>query len=208
MRRRRSIMTHGRMVAIAILLGVLSLGRLGSGVAGAPATAAGGHFSISSADFANGMPIPVVHAAVPPRCGTIAGAASRPFTLRWQNPPSGTRSFVLVVVDRDLPAQYRKLYPAGFLHWLVYNIPATEREIGPGALQVGTPGTNGAGFAGYMGPCPPPGDPPHRYRITLYALDLPHIAGAALTVEQVEAAMRGYVLDTARTIGTFQVPRT
>jgi Raf kinase inhibitor-like YbhB/YbcL family protein len=206
MRQRRLTRTRGP-VAVAIALGLLGLGRPGSGVAVAGVPAAGGRFAISSADFADGMPIPAVHAGVPPACGKIAGAASRPFTLRWQNPPGATRSFVLDVVDRDLPAQYRKLYPAGFLHWLVYNIPATARAIGPGALQVGTPGKNGAGLVGYTGPCPPKGDPPHRYRITIYAVDLPRVAGAALTVDRVEAAMRGYVLATARTIGTFKFPQ-
>jgi Raf kinase inhibitor-like YbhB/YbcL family protein len=132
----------------------------------------------------------------------IAGAENMPFTLRWQHPPRDTQSFMLDVVDRDPPTLL-----GGFVHWLVYNIPATAREIGPESLSIGTQGTNTLGQVGYLGPCPPPGNPPHHYRITLYALDLPSIAGAALTIDQVESAIRGYVLGTARVIGTFQVPQ-
>jgi Raf kinase inhibitor-like YbhB/YbcL family protein len=171
------MITLGRLAAVAILLGVLSLGRLGPGSVAADDSHEGGHFTIRSADFANGTPIPVVHA-----CTTlerIAGAENVPFTLRWKHPPRDTLSFVLEVVDRDPPTPPL----GGFVHWLVYNIPATASEIGPESLSTGTQGTNTLGQVGYLGPCPPQGNPPHHYRITLYALG------------------------TARVIGTFQVPQ-
>jgi Raf kinase inhibitor-like YbhB/YbcL family protein len=44
-----------------------------------------------------------------------------------------------------------------------------------GAVQ----GNNDAGMPGYMGPCPPPGDKPHHYHFTVYALDTDKIDAPA-----------------------------
>ncbi|MER6076374.1 hypothetical protein ABT187_48300 [Streptomyces sp. NPDC001817] len=68
-----------------------------------------------------------------------------------------------------------------------------------GVVGVTTRGTNT-----WIGPAPPPGDGPHRYFFTLYALDtvleLPPSAGRA----ELEAAMAGHVLEQAVLIGRFQ----
>ena len=40
-----------------------------------------------------------------------------PPPLRWEAPPSGTRSLALVVEDPDAPT------PNPFVHWIVTNIP-------------------------------------------------------------------------------------
>src|SRR6187200_3056047 len=46
--------------------------------------------------------------------------------LQWSAPPSGTKSFALVVDDPDAPS-------GTFRHWGAFNIPAVARELAPGA---------------------------------------------------------------------------
>ena len=89
--------------------------------------------------------------------------------LRWQDPPSGTKSFAVTCFDPDAPTG------SGFWHWVVVNIPPTVAELPldagnpasgklpAGALQVRTD----FGKPGYGGPCPPAGDHPHRYLFTV-----------------------------------------
>ncbi|WP_338338994.1 YbhB/YbcL family Raf kinase inhibitor-like protein [Xanthomonas euvesicatoria] len=97
--------------------------------------------------------------------------------LTWENPPEGTKSYVLTIYDRDAPNGL------GWVHWVVANIPAESREIVMGA------GTNSAdlpssalqtrtdfGVPGYGGPCPPAGET-HRYEITLTALKVDALQG-------------------------------
>ncbi len=93
--------------------------------------------------------------------------------LRWQNPPRGTQSFALLVHDADAPTG-----GAGFWHWLVVNIPASASGLEQGAgsadgarLPAGSVQLKSDfGTLAWGGPCPPPGDKPHRYTFTLYAL--------------------------------------
>jgi Raf kinase inhibitor-like YbhB/YbcL family protein len=93
--------------------------------------------------------------------------------LSWKNAPAGTKSFVLTVYDPDAPTG------SGWWHWVVYDIPASATELaqgagsGKGALPEGAKqGRTDFGAPGFGGACPPPGDKPHRYIFTLYALKL------------------------------------
>ena len=125
--------------------------------------------------------------------------------LAWGGAPAGTKSFALVVDDPDAPD------PAApkttWVHWVVYNIPAavdallenaSRRRMPAGAKE----GLNDWKRPGYQGPCPPIGR--HRYFHKVYALDttLPDLG--PVTKSQLEAAMRGHVLERAELIGTYQ----
>jgi Raf kinase inhibitor-like YbhB/YbcL family protein len=109
--------------------------------------------------------------------------------LSWSGAPSGTKSFAVTMYDPDAPTG------SGWWHWVVFNIPANvtslpkdagdpkKKLMAKGAIQSRTD----FGSDGYGGPCPPPGDKPHRYQITVFAVDvdkLPdakdHSASAAL----------------------------
>jgi hypothetical protein len=90
------------------------------------------------------------------------------------NEPKGTKSFAVTMYDPDAPTG------SGWWHWLIFNIPNNVHELKRGA---GDPTKNLApkgsiqsitdfGTKGYGGPCPPVGDKPHRYIITVYALDV------------------------------------
>jgi Raf kinase inhibitor-like YbhB/YbcL family protein len=112
--------------------------------------------------------------------------------LSWSAPPEGTQSFALVMEDPDAPGRT-------WVHWVLYNLPATERELpeavpAKGTLHSGArQGRNDFGRIGYGGPCPPPGHP-HRYYLTLYALDTRLDLKAGATRAQVDRAMRGHIL--------------
>lgn len=110
--------------------------------------------------------------------------------LSWNGAPAGTQSFALTVYDPDAPTG------SGWWHWVVINIPANVTSLGAGAgatdgklLPAGTQQIHtDFGMAGYGGPCPPPGDKPHRYIFTVYALKVAKIeVGADAT-----AALAGF----------------
>jgi Raf kinase inhibitor-like YbhB/YbcL family protein len=125
--------------------------------------------------------------------------------LKWTGVPPGTKSLALVVDDPDAPD------PAApkmtWVHWVLYNIPASAIGLTEGIaandLPAGTmQGLNDWQRTGYGGPCPPIGK--HRYFFKLYAMDtllpdMKHPAKAAL-----EKAMRGHVIGQTELIGLYQ----
>lgn len=94
--------------------------------------------------------------------------------LAWIGAPSGTKSFAVSLYDPDAPGG------GGFWHWWVVNLPAETKSLPKGAGSgTGLPAgaiqpRNDFGEPGYGGPCPPSGKP-HRYRFTVYALDIEKI---------------------------------
>ena len=94
--------------------------------------------------------------------------------LSWSNTPEGARSFALICHDPDAPLVTPGAY--GFVHWVLYNIPAETRSLPeniPGELTLmdgSMHGKNSSPRVEYGGPCPPGGM--HRYVFKLYALDV------------------------------------
>jgi Raf kinase inhibitor-like YbhB/YbcL family protein len=152
--------------------------------------------AVSSPAFAPGAAIPALF--------TCEGEDLSP-ALDWTGVPEKAQSLVLIVDDPDAPDP--KAPKMTWVHWVLYNIPATARGLpqgaGAGDLPPGTrEGTNDWKRTGYGGPCPPIGR--HRYFHKLYALDvlLPDLGAA--TKPQVEAAMKGHVIAQAVVMGTYQ----
>ena len=143
-------------------------------------------FRISSPAFAEGADIPIRH--------TCDGEDRSP-RLTWTGTPENARSLALVMDDPDAPR-------GTFTHWVVYDLPSDLTELGEGSTQ-GTQGRNSFGRSGYGGPCPPPGDQPHRYRFTLHGLDVPSLALANGTREELEAKIEGHIVATARLVGRY-----
>ena len=143
--------------------------------------------------------------AIPVRCTCEGDDVSPP--LAWSGAPDGTRSFALVVDDPDAPDP--RAPKMTWVHWVLYNIPASvtslaegaSRRLPPGALE----GRNDWKRTGYGGPCPPVGR--HRYFHKLYALDaeLPDLREP--TKAKLEAAMKGHVLAHAELVGTYEKAR-
>jgi Raf kinase inhibitor-like YbhB/YbcL family protein len=145
-----------------------------------------------SSTFVNGGTLPQAMAAA--QCG----GQNRSPQLSWSHVPAGTRSFALIVRDEDANA------PGGFYHWAAYNIPPSRLVVPQGA-GFGAPydALNDRGTIGYFGPCPPAGRP-HRYRFTLYALDVRTIgSGAPLAARDVQALIDGHVLGEASLVGLW-----
>lgn len=125
--------------------------------------------------------------------------------LQWSAVPEGTKSFALIVDDPDAPdpANPRMIW----VHWVIYNIPATVRSLPEGVKEKDLPqgtlqGLNDWKKTGYGGPCPPVGE--HRYFHKLYALDtvLPNLRHP--TKAKLKKAMEGHVLLKAELIGLYQ----
>ena len=133
---------------------------------------------------------------------TCDGAHISP-PLSISGAPPKTKSFALSVEDPDVP---KAVLPSGlFVHWVLFNIPATTTTIAEGTAP-GIEGANGSGAIGYTGPCPPPQYEParHRYFFYLYALDTVLDLKAGATKDELMRAMQGHVLGQAEHMGTYQ----
>ncbi len=155
--------------------------------------------TISSSAFAPGGAIPATY--------TCDGRDISP-PLSWSGAPPGTKSFALIVDDPDAPD------PAApqmtWVHWVLYNIPATASGLAegvkPSALPEGTrEGLNDWSRTAYGGPCPPIGR--HRYMHKLYALDAVLPAMKRADKAAVEKAMEGHVIAHTVLVGTYQKRR-
>jgi Raf kinase inhibitor-like YbhB/YbcL family protein len=151
---------------------------------------------LTSSAFVQSGPIPKQH--------TCQGADIA-VPLAWSGLPAQTKSLALIVDDPDAPD------PAApkvtWVHWVLYNIPASAAGLREGVTTATLPpgtreGRNDWKRTGYGGPCPPIGR--HRYFHKLYALDvvLPDLKHP--TKAQLEKAMQGHVLEKFELIGTYQ----
>ncbi len=139
------------------------------------------------------------HGAMIPKRYTCDGEDISP-PLSWSEPPEKTQSFALIMDDPDAPM-------GTWVHWVIYNIPATARSLPEGVPADGDlpdgsrHGRNSWRRLGYGGPCPPSGT--HRYFFKLYALDtvLPLAAGA--TKEELLKAMEGHIVAQAELMGRY-----
>jgi Raf kinase inhibitor-like YbhB/YbcL family protein len=124
--------------------------------------------------------------------------------VHWENPPAAAVSFAILFHE---PGAHPQRGINDITHWLIWNLPASLRE-----LPEGVPATaelaNGArqakgprGDYGYFGPCPgsggPTGGPPFHYTYELYALDTKLDLPADSSRADVMKAMDGHILATA-----------
>jgi Raf kinase inhibitor-like YbhB/YbcL family protein len=101
-------------------------------------------------------------------------------SLSWSGAPSGTKSFAVTIYDPDAPTG------SGWWHWVVFNLPASVTSLPKGAGDVKSKlmpkgaiqSRTDFGSDGYGGPCPPPGDKPHHYQITVFAVDVDKLPDA------------------------------
>ena len=151
---------------------------------------------VKSSAFTDGQEIP--------RRYTCEGEDVSP-PLAWSGAPAGTKTFALVVDDPDAPDP--KAPRMTWVHWVLYDIPATATALAEGAKRAALPagareGKNDWRRTGYGGPCPPIGR--HRYFHKLYALDAALGDLGTPTKADLERAMQGHVLAKAELVGTYQ----
>jgi Raf kinase inhibitor-like YbhB/YbcL family protein len=141
-----------------------------------------------------------------PRKYTCEGDDVSP-PLAWSDAPAGAKSFVLIVDDPDAPDP--RAPKTIWVHWVVYNLPASTRALAEGASRQlpggARDGQNDWKRTGYGGPCPPIGR--HRYFHTLYALDVELPDLREPTKALLESAMKGHILGYAELVGTYQKGR-
>lgn len=107
----------------------------------------------------------------------IPGGQDLSPALSWTGAPAGTRSYAVTVYDPDAPTG------SGFWHWAVADLPADVSALPEGAgdeTGAGLPAgafqlPNDARMARFVGGAPPPGHGPHRYFVTVHALDVAEI---------------------------------
>lgn len=108
--------------------------------------------------------------------------------------PDDAKSLVLICDDPDAPSKI-------WVHWVVWNIPVTTKEIAENSVP-GTQGMTDFGSKGYGGPCPPSGT--HRYYFKLYALNITLNVSNSASKKDVENAMKGHILAQAELIGRYK----
>jgi Raf kinase inhibitor-like YbhB/YbcL family protein len=166
------------------------------------ATAASPLFTLSSPAFNDNDVLPFKYAGGH-LCanGGRGGDISPPLT--WTNPPAGTKSFAVLMIDPD------GRRGVGSVHWVAYGIPGTRTGVKEGEGGAPTPeiilGKNSRGTAGYTGPCGPPVDAPHHYIIDVIALDLePSTLQPDLDRDQLLKLISGHSLGPASMVVRYR----
>jgi len=177
-------------IAIALAIGAQMVGVRAAGAAGATP------FAVTSPAFADGGPLPTSSEY---GGGFGCHGSNRAPTLTWRGVPAGVRSFALAVVDPDAAP----FAAGGWVHDVVYDIPAAARALDATTLARSTSGTNSFGTRAFGGPCPPAGGQPHHYVFTLYVLGVARLSGHALTRDALLRAMAGHIVGAASIVGTF-----
>ena len=129
------------------------------------------------------------------------------YTERNVNPPleiagvpDAAESLVVVVDDPDA------VEPAGkvWIHWLVWNVNPTRKRIPEDwstETAAAVEGENDYGEVGYGGPNPP--DREHTYRFRLFALDDELGLSAGASLDDLERAIEGHVIESTTYEGTY-----
>lgn len=144
------------------------------------------NMKLTSSAFVNEEKIPVEF--------TCDGKKVNP-PLSISGVPAGTKSLAMIVDDPDAPM-------GTFTHWVIWNIDPGTTEIASGQIpQKSQEGTNSAGGIGYTPPCPPSGT--HRYFFTLFALDTTIGLDGKAKKADLEAAMRGHIMEQVNLIGAY-----
>lgn len=118
--------------------------------------------------------------------------------ISWTNLPAGTRQIVVICQDHGAGN------PPPWVHWLIYNIPATATGLPEGVpfdpavpmpeeIAGAVHGNNGWGLPMWRGPAPPLGNLNH-YHFLVLALDAELDLPPGMTRAQVLRAIEGHVI--------------
>jgi Raf kinase inhibitor-like YbhB/YbcL family protein len=122
--------------------------------------------------------------------------------LRWRDAPDGTKGFAVICHDPDAPLVQHG--SQGFVHWVLYNIPASTSTLDE-ATSVGTRGKNDFGKQGYGGPMPPEGHGLHQYYFWVLAMDKPtDDLPDGLSLHDLLVQIEPHLIGMNRLVGTYQ----
>lgn len=155
-------------------------------------------FKLKSPAFENNQVMPVKYANK-----GVTGGQNVSIPLSWEDPPEGTKSFAIAMIDRHPVAR-------NFIHWLVIDIPPEVTSLLEGASNTSKmpPGSRELittyGTKGYGGPAPPPGSGVHDYEITIYALSTEMLELAdRVSLDEFISAVEKNALATVTLVGKF-----
>ncbi|MFH8337709.1 YbhB/YbcL family Raf kinase inhibitor-like protein [Streptomyces sp. AM6-12] len=178
-------------ITAVVLAAVTAVAGCGAGTASprdATATSPARPLTVTSTAYRDGGTVP--------RRFTCDGADVSP-PLALSGVPAGTGSLAVTVRDLDAPG-------GTLIHWLVWDIAAGTRRLSAGAHPPGAvEGRNSFGETGYSGPCPPHGDHPHRYVLTVYATDRRPPLSPAASPGDLRRALSGHTLATGTLTGRY-----
>ncbi|MFF4543767.1 YbhB/YbcL family Raf kinase inhibitor-like protein [Streptomyces sp. NPDC001406] len=185
-------MRRSFLIALVAAMGLLPGCGSDSGGSSAPSPAptptASHRITVTSSAFTEGGTIPRRH--------TCDGEDVSP-PLAFSGVPADTTGLVLMMEDPDAPH-------GTFTHWLAWNIGPRTTELAAGqAPQGATQGRNGFRKTGYGGPCPPRGDNPHHYVVTVYAADRRLDLAPDATPDDVRRALTDHTLATGTLTGRY-----
>jgi Raf kinase inhibitor-like YbhB/YbcL family protein len=147
-------------------------------------------FKVASSDMPDSQPLKPAQVFK----GFGCNGDNRSPQLQWSGAPAGTKSFAVTMYDPDAPTG------SGWWHWVVYDLPASVNKLEAGTGEQGKippgakHGRNDYGRFDFGGACPPPGDKPHRYIVTVHALKVEHLD----VPQDASAALIGYMVNANR----------
>lgn len=156
-------------------------------------------FKVTSKAFEDGKVIPTKYATT-----GVTGGKNISLPLSWENAPKDTKSFAISIID---------LHPIAnnWIHWLVINIPPNINTIEEGISKTtkmpkGCKELNNSfGWIGYGGPQPPKGSGPHKYEITVYALNVNNLDLEIHTPLKIfQKSLEGKVIDSTKIVGIYE----
>ena len=126
--------------------------------------------------------------------------------------PEGTQQLALICDDPKVVEIGMMEQP--FVHWVMYNIPASASGLPAGlpsdatlemeGLEGAVNGLNGLRRPGYFGPRPPANGQLHAYHFRVYALDDALNLEPGLGKAELLDAMNGHVLATGMLMGHYE----
>ena len=132
--------------------------------------------------------------------------------LTWADLPEGTQQLALICDDPKVVEIGMMEQP--FVHWVMYNIPASASGLPAGlpsdatlemeGLEGAVNGLNGLQRPGYFGPRPPANGQLHAYHFRVYALDDALNLEPGLGKAELLDAMNGHVLATGMLMGHYE----
>ncbi len=130
-----------------------------------------------------------------PERSTCDGSDVNP-PLEIAGVPRQAESLALILRDPDAVEGI-------FIHWIMWNIDPKTNRIELDSVPAGAVlGKTTDGGIRYIGPCPPSGT--HRYIFTLYALDTKIYLNEGDTAEQLNAAMKGHILEQTDLLAKYR----
>ena len=132
--------------------------------------------------------------------------------LSWADLPEGTQQLALICDDPIVVEIGMMEQP--FVHWVMYNIPASASGLPAGlpsdatlemeGLEGAVNGLNGLRRPGYFGPRPPANGQLHAYHFRVYALDDALNLEPGLGKAELLDAINGHVLATGMLMGHYE----